>query len=86
MFGGKSIRAKFEMPSYLISDVLDYFRANVDFKDLDNGRILASVRVNENDMRLWARQYASQIKITEPKELVEMCKQDLVNALKLYEN
>ena len=86
MFGGKSIRAKFEMPSYLISDVLDYFRANVDFKDLDNGRIFASVRVNGNDMRLWARQYASQIKITEPKELVEMCKQDLVNALKLYEN
>lgn len=29
---------------------------------------------------------ASQIKITEPKELVEMCKLDLENALKLYEN
>ena len=31
MFGGKSIRAKFEMPNYLISDVLDAFRANVEF-------------------------------------------------------
>lgn len=29
---------------------------------------------------------ASQIKITEPKELKEMCKLDLENALKLYEN
>ena len=29
---------------------------------------------------------ASQIKITEPKELVEMCKLDLVNALELYED
>lgn len=29
---------------------------------------------------------ASQIKITEPKELVEMCKLDLENVLKLYEN
>ena len=29
---------------------------------------------------------ASQINITEPKELVEMCKLDLVNALELYED
>lgn len=29
---------------------------------------------------------ASQIKITEPKELVEMCKLDLENVLKLYED
>ncbi len=86
MFGGKSIRAKFEMPKYLISDVLDSFGANVDFKDLGDGKVLASVKINENDMRYWARLYASQIKITEPKELVDMCKQDMVNALKLYEN
>ena len=86
MFGGKSIRAKFEMPSYLISDVLDAFMANVDFEDLGDGKVLASVKVNENDMRFWARQYASQIKITEPKELVDMCKQDLANALALYQN
>lgn len=86
MFGGRSIRAKFEMPSYLISDVLDAFSANVNFEDLGDGNVLASVKVNENDIRFWARQYASQIKITEPKELVEMCKLDLVNALKLYED
>lgn len=29
---------------------------------------------------------ASQNKITEPKELVEMCKLDLENALELYED
>lgn len=86
MFGGKSIRAKFEMPKYLISDVLDSFRSNVDFKDLGNDKVLASVKINENDMRYWARLYASQIKITEPKELVEMCKQDMVNALALYQD
>lgn len=60
-------------------------RANVDFKNLGDGKVLASVKVNENDMRFWARQYASQIKITEPKELVDMCKQDLANALALYQ-
>ena len=48
--------------------------------------LMLILKVNENDMRFWERQYASQIKITEPKELVDMCKQDMVNALKLYED
>ena len=85
MFDGKSIRARFEMPRYLISDVLDFFKANVDFEDLDKDRVLAAVKVNENDMRLWARLYAGQIKITEPKALAALCKQDLADAIALYE-
>ena len=85
MFGGKSIRAKFEMPKFLISDVLDYFRANVDFEDIGDGKVAAQVKVNENDMRLWARQYAGQVKITEPAALAEVCKQDLKSTLALYE-
>ena len=86
MFGGKSIRAKFEMPSYLISDVLDYFRANVDFKDIGNDKIVASVKANETDIRMWARQYCGQIKMIEPQSLAEACKQDILDALALYED
>lgn len=44
-----------------------------------------TVKVNENDMRLWARQYAGQVKITEPAALAEVCKQDLKSTLALYE-
>lgn len=86
MFGGKSIRAKFEMPRYLISDVLDSFGSSVNFTDIDDNNVLSSVKVNENDIRYWARLYASQIKIIEPKELVDMCKQDMENALALYQD
>lgn len=86
MFGGKSIRAQFEMPKYLISDVLDHFKADVNFKQLDENTVLTSVKVNENDMRLWAKQYCGQVKITEPKDLAQICRQDIVDALKIYEN
>ena len=86
MFTGKSVRAKFEAPKYLISDILDYFRANVEFKELDEGNVIATVKANETDLRLWARQYAGQIKITEPTELAQACKQDLLDAIKLYED
>lgn len=86
MFTGKSVRAKFEAPKYLISDILDYFKADVNFKELDEKQVIATVKANENDLRLWARQYAGQIKITEPPELAQACKQDLLNAIKLYED
>lgn len=86
MFTGKSVRAKFEAPKYLISDILDYFKADVNFKAIDGSNVIATVKANENDLRLWARQYAGQIKITEPTELAQACKQDLLNAIKLYED
>ena len=86
MFTGKSVRAKFEAPKYLISDILDYFRANVEFKELENDQVLATVKVNETDMQLWARQYCGQIKIIEPQSLAEACKQDILDALALYED
>ena len=86
MFTGKSVRAKFEAPKYLISDILDYFKADVIFKELDEKNVIATVKANETDLRLWARQYAGQIKITEPTELAQACKQDLLDAIKLYED
>lgn len=35
MSGCKSFRTQFEMPKYLVSDVLDHFKADVNFKELD---------------------------------------------------
>ena len=86
MFHGKSVKAKFEAPKYLISDILDYFKADVNFKELENDQVLATVKVNETDMQLWARQYCGQIKMIEPQSLAEACKQDLLDAIKLYED
>lgn len=86
MFHGKSIRARFELPNYLISDVLDYFRANVDFRQINDEKVEATVSANETDIQLWAKQYAGQIKMTYPKSLVDKCKQDLIDAIKLYED
>lgn len=86
MFTGKSVRAKFEAPKYLISDILDYFKADVNFKELENDQVLATVKVNETDMQLWAGQYCGQIKIIEPQSLAEACKQDILDALALYED
>lgn len=86
MFTGKSVSAKIEIPYYLISDVLDYFKANVNFKELENGKILATVKANETDIRMWAKLYAGQMKVISPKSLADGCKQDLIDALKIYDD
>ena len=46
----------------------------------------ATGKVNETDMRLWARQYAGQIRVTAPKELSERCREDILKALALYDS
>lgn len=85
MFGGKSIRAQFEVPKYLISDVLDFFSYDVGFKEIGDDKMLVTVKINENDMRLWARQYCGQVKVIKPQSLAEACKKDIQDALALYE-
>lgn len=86
MFNGTSIHAKFEAPKDLISDILDFFGSDVTFTEKDEETIIVSVKINENDMELWAMQYCTQIKIVEPKSLAEQCKANLRQALKLYKD
>ena len=84
MFGGKSIRAKFEMPKFLISDVLDYFRANVDLRTSATERSRCRSRSTKTTCGC-GRDSMGQVKITEPAALAEVCKQDLKSTLALYE-
>lgn len=84
MFTGKSIRARFKAPKYLISDILDYFGSEIRFKELEDDMVLATVTINEQDMKLWAMQYASQVTVLEPAALVDSIKSELHEAYKKY--
>lgn len=86
MFAGESVRVTFEAQNYIISDILDYFGSDVKFRKKDKKTVIATVTVNRQDMRLWAMQYALQVKVTAPTDLAEECKQDLYDAIKKYEN
>lgn len=80
MFDGKSIRARFEMPRYLISDVLDFFKANLkvlDFmmaehieKVLFAGEVMPAKQLN-----YWRSKYPNALfaNLFGPTETTDIC-------------
>ena len=84
MFTGKAVRAEFIAEKYIISDIIDYFGNDVVFTNETEKQVTVSAMVNEQDMRLWALQYALQIKVLSPPELVENIKNDIMKAAEKY--
>lgn len=84
MFAGKSIRTKFIAEKYIIGDIMDYFGEDVIFSDETEDKVTVTATVNERDMRFWALLYALQIKVIEPKSLVDEIRNDLLKAVERY--
>lgn len=84
MFAGKSVRAQFIAEEYIISDILDYFGDKVTFSNETDDKITVSVTVNEQDMRLWAMQYALQVRVTAPQALADAVRSDIRKAAERY--
>lgn len=71
MFGGKTVRAKFRAPSYIIDQIVDWFGTDTDFKPLDGETVEVLVDVNENAFFCWAMQYGMHIEVLEPLSVRE---------------
>lgn len=84
MFTGKAIRAEFVADKFIISDIIDIFGSDVVFTNETDTQVTVSATVNEQDMRLWALQYALQIKVLSPPSLVENVKNDILKAAEKY--
>lgn len=85
MFAGKSIRAKIIAEKYIIGDIIDYFGSDAAFSNETEDKVTVTVNVNEQDMRLWALQYALQVKVISPPSLVDDIKSDIKTAMKNYD-
>ena len=84
MFPGKSERVTFRAKKYLLNDLIDWFGNDIEFTQETEEEVTASVRVNLNSMRIWALQYALQVRVLEPKELAEQVKKDIQEAIGKY--
>lgn len=85
MFSGESAPVKFRMSKGLINDVMDWFGNDIRFTDETETTVIAHVFVNLRAMRLWAIQYAVNVEILAPQELVENVRQDLRMAAEKYD-
>ena len=84
MWSGKTIRAKFIAEKNILNDVMDYFGGDVRLSDETETTVTVSARVNEQDMLLWAMQFAADMTVLEPKSLVEKCRETILKAAERY--
>jgi predicted DNA-binding transcriptional regulator YafY len=84
MYGGKSVRVKFRADlranRNIVGHILDWFGTNVQFSDITEDAITATVSVNEMAMFYWALQYGTSIEIVAPVSLRERLR-DAANAI-----
>ena len=84
MWSGKTIRAKFIAEKYILNDVMDYFGGDVRLSDETETTITVSVRVNEQDIRIWAMQFSADMTYLEPESFVEKCRETIMKAAERY--
>ena len=71
MYSSANARCKFRVTREMISDVIDMLGANVFFSDETDEHVTVSARVNERAMWQFAKNFAPDVLILEPKRLVD---------------
>ncbi len=86
MFSGPSGACTFRAKNYVINDIIDYFGTDVRFLDISGDELTVTVpSVNMNDMRLWAMQFAAEVRVISPRELADAVAAELKEAAEKYD-
>lgn len=84
MYSSGNTRVKFKIIKPMISDVIDIFGKDVSFFDETETHVTVSAKVNEMAMVQFAKGYAPDVEVIEPKELADTVKKRLEQALEAY--
>jgi predicted DNA-binding transcriptional regulator YafY len=85
MFSGSSVSARLVADASVVSDIVDWFGADVRMTELPGGRVEASVRVNEEAMFYWCLQYGQYVELLEPAGLRERVRAAVAGMAEKYE-
>ena len=85
LFNGDVVDAKLELDGeWVIVNIKDWFGEDVEIKNI-NGKIIASIRCDEEALKYWILQYSDCVKVISPSSLVEKVKNILSYSLRKYE-
>lgn len=85
MYSSGNAQVKFRITRTMISDVIDMFGKDVRFSDETESYVTVSANVNELAMEQFARRFAPDVIVLEPKELADKVRTQLEKALKIYD-
>lgn len=69
MFSGEAIRAKLEVESFLMSELVDWFGKDFTVIMRDDEKMIIKVKCNEKALKYWVLQYGSYVELLEPLEM-----------------
>ena len=84
MFSSDNVRAKFRIVKAMISDVIDLFGTEVTFSDETDTHVTVTTRVNELAILQFAKSYAPDVIVLEPKRIADTIKAEANKTLKAY--
>lgn len=84
MYSSPESRCKFRITRPMISDVIDMFERDVTFSDETETHVTVSSRVNERAMWQFAKNFAPDVLILEPKRLADQVKQEAERTIAAY--
>ncbi len=84
MFSSGTVRVKFRIVRAMIGDVIDVFGENVRFSDETEAHVTVSAYVNELAMAQYAKGFAPDVIVLEPKSLLERVRGDIEKTAGIY--
>ena len=85
MFSSDNVRAKFRIVKAMISDVIDLFGKEVTFSDETDNHVTVTARVNELAMLQFAKSYAPDVIVLEPRRIADAVLEDVRRTKEEYE-
>lgn len=85
MYSSANTHCKFRITRPMISDVIDMFGLGVIFSDETEEHVTVSARVNERAMWQFAKNFAPDVLILEPKRLADRVKEEAERTIEAYE-
>lgn len=86
MYSSENAFVKFRIVKAMISDVIDLFGKGVNFLEETDTHVSVSVHVNERAAEQFAKNYAPDVVILQPKRLRDKLRDDLKKAWEAYED
>ena len=84
MYSSENVRVRFRINRPMISDVIDMFGDDIRFFDENENGVTVSVITNEKAVEQFAKNFAPDVIILEPKSLRKKVVKDLEDSLKVY--
>lgn len=84
MFSSEAVRVKFRINRAMISDVIDVFGLDIRFSDETDNTVTVSAKVNELAMLQFAKSFAPDVVVLEPKELARKVMENAERTVEAY--